>query len=89
MLADLVSMCEATLPREHYLTAVFRNNWGDVLIDLKDYPRAEAMLTASQPIIEKTFKPEHPRSVKGRNRLARLYQAWGKPDKVESSRQGS
>ncbi|MFN7020745.1 MAG: tetratricopeptide repeat protein [Phycisphaerales bacterium] len=79
---EIMPLCDAGLPAGHYITAIFRNNFGDCLTDLGSYAEAERALLDSQSVIERFFKPPHPRIDKGRARLARLYTAWGRPEQA-------
>lgn len=79
---EILPLCEAGLPEGHYITAIFRNNYGDCLTDLGSYAEAERALLDSQRVMERFFKPPHPRIDNGRARLARLYTAWGRPEQA-------
>jgi serine/threonine protein kinase/Tfp pilus assembly protein PilF len=79
---ELLALCEQKLPPEHYLIAIFRNNYGACLTQLGRYADAERELLESQKSIEAFFKPTHDRAKKGRQRLMTLYQAWGKPERA-------
>lgn len=63
-----------------HLVAIFRNNHGDCLVDMKRYEDAEKELLASLPVLEAKFGAEHARVAKAKGRLVRLYEAWERPD---------
>jgi eukaryotic-like serine/threonine-protein kinase len=69
---ELLPLCEQNLPPEHYVTAIFRSNYGDCLTDLARFADARRELDASQKVLDAFFKPEHARAQKGRARLERL-----------------
>ncbi len=77
---ELLDLCGQSLPPDHPYAAIFSNNYGDCLIDLGRLDEAEKRLLSSQRVLESKFGIEHPRSVKGRARLVRLYEASGKPE---------
>ncbi|MCC6320292.1 MAG: serine/threonine protein kinase [Phycisphaerales bacterium] len=83
---ELLPLCDAGLPAGHYICAIFRNNFGDCLTDLRKFDEAEHELLRSQRELEAFFKPPHARIDKGRARLARLYEAWGKPERAAEYR---
>lgn len=75
--AELMSLCEATLPPDHVYPSIFRNNYGECLTREKRLDDAERALTRSHGPIEKQFGPTHPRTVTSLTRLATLYDAKG------------
>lgn len=79
---ELLPLCDAALPAGHYICAIFRNNFGDCLTDVRKFDEAEHELLRSQRELEAFFKPPHARIDKGRARLARLYGLWGKPERA-------
>lgn len=82
---ELLPLCEAKLPADHYVVAIFRNNFGDCLTDAQKFEEAEAALRASHVVLERFFKAEHPRTKKSAARLQRLYSAWGRPAPADVS----
>lgn len=80
---EFLPKCEAGVPADHYILAIFRSNYGDCLTAAKKYDEAERALLQSQPALEQFFKVPHPRVVKGWTRLVKLYEAWGKPAEAE------
>ncbi|MBX3385447.1 MAG: tetratricopeptide repeat protein [Phycisphaeraceae bacterium] len=73
MLRELVGMCEATLPAGHYYTAIFANNYADLLVVLGRLDEAEPLLVDSLRIIVATLGNDHVRAERGRERLTRLH----------------
>jgi tetratricopeptide (TPR) repeat protein len=70
----------ATLPEEHWQVAMAMNAEGAALTGLGKYEKAEALLLTSLPRLVGSPLPGLEKT--GRMRLARLYTAWGKPDKA-------
>lgn len=72
MFAELLGMCEAMLPENHYYTAIFRNNFADCLIELGELDAARDAIDRSQPVLEAVFGPDHERVQRSRERMARI-----------------
>ena len=81
---ELLSLCEANLPADHYYTAMFRDNYGNLLRELRRNDEAERELLASRKVMEKVFPAEHPRMVRNAERLVSLYEQMGQPDKARA-----
>jgi tetratricopeptide (TPR) repeat protein len=71
---------EAKLPNDHWQVAMAQNAEGAALAGLGDYKDAESLLLSSMPRLGGSPLPGLEKT--GRERLARLYTAWGKPDKA-------
>ena len=71
---------EAKLPNDHWQVAMAQNAEGAALAGLGDYQDAEPLLLSSLPRLGGSPLPGLEKT--GRERLARLYTAWGKPDKA-------
>jgi tetratricopeptide (TPR) repeat protein len=71
---------EETLPEDHWQVAMAMNAEGAALAGLRKYEKAESLLLASLPRLDGSPLPGLEKT--GRVRLARLYTAWGKPDKA-------
>lgn len=69
-----------TLPADHWQVAMAENEQGAALTGLRQFARAEQMLLASLPALEGA--PISDLSLGGRQRLAVLYRAWGRPDEA-------
>lgn len=83
---EVLDLCGQALPPGHPYTAIFTNNHADCLTDLGRYEEAEAGLLQSLEWIEAAFKPGHPRQVRAVERLVRLYEKWGKPERAAAFR---
>lgn len=77
---ELLELCGRSLPPDHPYTAIFSNNYADCLVDQKRYDEAERLLISSQAVLDSKFGVDHARSVKGRARLARLYELTGRSE---------
>lgn len=75
---ETVARALAALPPEHYICAIFRNNYGDYLVEVGRLDEARPHLEESHEAIEKFFGAEHPRTVKSAGRLERLHAALEK-----------
>ncbi|MGE3108468.1 MAG: tetratricopeptide repeat protein [Phycisphaerales bacterium] len=75
---ELLDLCGQSLPADHYYVAIFRNNYGDCLTDLRRFDDAERELLSSTEVLEKSLGAGHARTIKAYGRLRRLYEAWGK-----------
>jgi hypothetical protein len=69
-----------------HLVAIFRNNHGECLTAMQRYREAEEALLQSHAVLKERFGAEHARVAKSDARLAKLYEAWGKPDKAMEHR---
>ena len=77
MFEELLGMCDAMLPADHYYTAIFRNNFADCLIELGELDMAAEAIRTSQPVLEATFGAEHERVERSRERMVRIETARG------------
>ncbi len=73
--ADLLGHCARVVPPTHYALALFRNNHAACLTAMGRIDEARAALEASHPVIEGFFGPDHERTGRSRERLARLEEA--------------
>lgn len=69
---ELLALCAAVVPDTHYVVGIFRNNHGACLTAMGRYDDARAALTASHPVIEGFFGPDHERTIRSRERMAAL-----------------
>jgi serine/threonine protein kinase len=79
---ELMGLCAASLPSDHYAAAIFRSNYGSCLAALGRREEAERELLAAQGVLEKALGAGHARSVKNAARLAALYDGWGKGERA-------
>ncbi len=72
---DLLHRADRALPKGHYYTAIFANNYGECLTKLGRYEQARGVLKDSMALLEKSLGADHPRVAKARKRLEDLEQA--------------
>lgn len=77
---ELLDLCGKSLPPDHPYAAIFASNYADCLTDQSRFEEAERLLLSSQSVLETKFGKDHARSVKGRARLARMYEKSGRPE---------
>ncbi|MCG8404983.1 MAG: serine/threonine-protein kinase [Phycisphaerales bacterium] len=82
LLSDCLDILADNLPQSKMRHAQIQSRIGDCLIELGRYSEAEEYLTQSQPVLKADFGPAHKNTLAGRDRLVRLYEAWGQPDKA-------
>jgi tetratricopeptide (TPR) repeat protein len=75
---EALRILRLNLPEEHWQVAMARNVQGAALAGLKRYVEAEKLLLASLPSL--AGSPIHDLPARGRERLAALYAAWGRPE---------
>jgi len=76
---DLMALVDANLPADHFLGAIYRNNFGACLSDTGKLDEAETALKPSYDVILARFGPDHPRGKRAAERLATLYDRRGDP----------
>lgn len=69
---ELITLTRARLPDDHYLSAIFRNNYGDCLRQAGKMAEARVELEESLAALEKTLGESHDRTIKARKRLETL-----------------
>lgn len=69
---DLLARADKALPKGHYYTAIFANNYGECLTRLGRFAQARTVLDESMKQLEKSLGADHPRVAKARNRLEAL-----------------
>jgi tetratricopeptide (TPR) repeat protein len=77
---ESLQILEPRLPEDHWLIAMAENVQGAALAGLGRYAEAEKLLVASLPRLAGSPIADLPE--RGRERLAALYTAWGKPEKA-------
>ncbi len=77
---ESLQILKPRLPADHWLIAMAENVQGAALAGLGRYAEAEKLLVASLPALAGSPIADLPE--RGRERLARLYTAWGKPEKA-------
>jgi tRNA A-37 threonylcarbamoyl transferase component Bud32 len=78
LLRDAVAGAEAALPKGHRFTALFRRNLGDCLTRQGRYREAEGELLGALAMLNSAQASARERGGVAL-RLARLFEAWGKP----------
>ncbi len=77
---------EAELGKEHWRPANARSHLGDCLTKLGRYEQGEQELLEAYRVLKATRGADNPRTVRAVERLAVLYEAWGKPAKAAQYR---
>ena len=72
LFAELMVMCEAMLPANHYYLALFRNNYGECLTKLDRFDDAQDAFDKSHSILVATFGADHARVLKSSGRIEAL-----------------
>jgi len=84
---EVLALCDKTLPPEHLYTALFRNNYGECLVDLGRFEEAEGRLLRSLAVLEAGFGPAHARTQKAFARMVKLYEGTGETVKAAAYRE--
>jgi len=80
LLRESLAIKKATNPKGHPDIADVMSLLGDCLTKQRRYREAEAFLIEGDEDLSSTMVEQNPRRVDSRQRLVRLYEAWGKPD---------
>ncbi len=80
MYARCLAVGHAILPKDHPLFAVITAKQGGALLALGDYAKAEPLLLASYPTLEKVKGTQDPITVSARNNLIELYDRTKRPE---------
>ncbi|MEM7352429.1 MAG: serine/threonine-protein kinase, partial [Acidobacteriota bacterium] len=72
---------------EHPMVAQSSRNLGVVLTHRRDFAAAESLLAQALEMYSKSLGPNHPALASTRERLAQLYDAWGRPEDATRWRQ--
>jgi len=81
---EALRILRLNLPEDHWQVAMAKNVQGAALTGLHRYAEAEKLLLESLPAL--AGSPLHDLQQRGRERLADLYTAWGKPGKAAAYR---
>jgi serine/threonine protein kinase len=76
----------ATMPPTHFLRAMSEGALGEFLSGQKNFAEAESLLVGSYKSLEHSQDRHSPRIRQARARLAKLYEAWGKPEEANRYR---
>jgi tetratricopeptide (TPR) repeat protein len=82
-LHEAVKLHEENLPAKHFMTALTKGALGECLTIEKRYDEAEALLQASYNDLKTSQGDQNPRTIVARQRLLKLYEAWGKADEAK------
>ncbi|MCZ6654123.1 MAG: serine/threonine-protein kinase [Planctomycetota bacterium] len=75
-----------SMGREHPDTLSFQRNYGSFLIYLQRYEEAEIPLLEAYETAAKMFTPQHRQGIRTASLLAKLYDAWEKPQQADEWR---
>ena len=81
---EALAIQRKTFAEDHWVVATTENLLGEALIGLGEYEEAESLLTRAFEIIKDQFGDEHGRTRAVVRRLRLLYQAWGKPEELQT-----
>jgi eukaryotic-like serine/threonine-protein kinase len=79
VLREAVTLREANLPKEHFMTALTKGALGECLTSQRRYGEAEPLLLESHGSLERSQGAENPRTRLALQRLVTLYEQWGRP----------
>jgi eukaryotic-like serine/threonine-protein kinase len=82
LVREALEMLRKKLPAGSWRIADAESVLGASLTAQRRFAEAEPLLVSSYPIIKEKRGEREPRARRALTRLAALYQAWGKPDKV-------
>jgi len=83
---EAVEQYEDMPEAKHAGAANSRSHYGACLTELERYEEAEAALQAAYPVLRAERGDEHEWTTRVADRLADLYETWGKPDKADEYR---
>ncbi len=79
---DALAVQDEALPEDHDEPALTRSNLGALLTRLGRWEEAEPLLLRAYTVLENTYGGEDERVRTAAERLATLYEAWGRPDEA-------
>ena len=82
LLREAVQIRATNMPVAHFLRAMTEGALGEFLSEQKDFAEAESLLLGSYKSLQHSQDPRSPRIRQARERLVRLYEAWGKPEQA-------
>jgi tetratricopeptide (TPR) repeat protein len=77
---------EKSMPADHWIRGQARINIGECLFDQGKYAESEPLLIEGLEKLKQTLPPEHTRITGAKVSLAKLYDAWSKPEKAAEYR---
>jgi hypothetical protein len=75
---------EENVPNKHFMTALTKGVLGECLTTQQRCAEAETLLQASYNDLKSSQQEQNPRTILARQRLMKLYDAWGKQSKRRS-----
>jgi len=88
LLRESLALRRATLPPDHWLLASSESVLGACLTRLGRYEEAEPLLRGAHAALVAAVGGDHEQAIATRDRLALLYEAWGRPDRAAAVRAG-
>jgi serine/threonine protein kinase/tetratricopeptide (TPR) repeat protein len=82
LLREALEIRKKSLPPGNVMIPYTESALGECLLVEKRYPEAETLLTNGYAGMKSTLGDQDPRVVEGRQRLGKLYEAWGKPEQA-------
>ncbi len=82
-LREALVIRQQALPKGHWTTANVTSMLGECLTVQGRYAEAEPLLLAGYEEIKAALGEKHPRTLEARERLPKLYEAWGKAEEGE------
>jgi serine/threonine protein kinase/tetratricopeptide (TPR) repeat protein len=80
LLRDALDVRRRMLPDGHWLAANSASVLGECLAALGHYEEAETLLLESYPVIESALGDRHERTLQALQRIADMYEAWGRSE---------
>ncbi len=81
-LREAVNRRTHSFPKGHYKTALTMGALGECLMTQKRYAEAEGLLLTSYDDLKASQGEQNPRTLEALQRVAALYDAWGKPEQA-------
>ncbi|HUL76972.1 MAG TPA: serine/threonine-protein kinase [Vicinamibacteria bacterium] len=86
LLRESLELRRQSLPPGHRLVAASESSLGACLLALRRFPEAEGVLLRGYEGLKLSSGEKHESTIKARQRLVALYEAWGKPEKAREWR---
>lgn len=85
-LRELIAVADRSLAEGHIYRAAFRGTLGALLTSRSQFAEAETLLLEAQRIVAAGPGSASPQSAAVLDKLAQLYEAWGKPERAAECR---
>jgi len=89
LLRSALAVYRKSLPQDHWSAAFAESVLGECLAATGNFPDAEPLLLHGYQTMERIRGPRDRYVVEARNRIAKLYRAWNKPEKLAEPEAGS